>query len=81
MNCSSYGWTGYQIPTDGEQFYIGRSNMQETVWHHAQSFGLARFGASDYHGLGKTNRLGEYLTAPSVVEDLVAGTHLEVIRP
>ncbi|KMY23484.1 metal-dependent phosphoesterase [Actinobaculum suis] len=56
-------------------------HLREPLWQRAQSFGLARFGASDYHGLGKTNRLGEYLTAPSVVEDLVAGTHLEVIRP
>lgn len=45
-----------------------------------QRLGLARFGASDYHGAGKPNRLGEYVTAPEILEDLVAGTYLEVLH-
>lgn len=38
----------------------------------ARRFGLAVTGSSDYHGTGKTNRLGECTTAPEVVERLVA---------
>lgn len=45
--------------------------------------GLLRTGASDYHGSGKPNRLGENLTAPEVLEAiLAAGSGSEVLgRP
>jgi len=38
----------------------------------AAKFGLAVTGSSDYHGLGKPNRLAENTTAPSVLENLIA---------
>ncbi|AWE42146.1 MULTISPECIES: PHP domain-containing protein [unclassified Actinobaculum] len=42
---------------------------------------LARFGASDYHGAGKPNRLGERTTSPAVIEALTERCLLEVIHP
>lgn len=38
----------------------------------AARYGLAVTGSSDYHGLGKANRLGEYTTEPDVVSRIVA---------
>ena len=38
----------------------------------ASVYGLEITGASDYHGAGKPNRLGECRTAPAVVERLIA---------
>ena len=43
--------------------------------------GIPVTGASDYHGAGKPNRLGENLTAPAVYEELIAQGRLEVVRP
>ena len=43
----------------------------------AAKHGLLVTGSSDYHGTGKPNRLGEYLTAPEVfarIEELGTGT-------
>jgi hypothetical protein len=38
-------------------------------------------GSSDYHGLGKPNRLGENLTAPDVLEQIEElGTGTAVVR-
>ncbi|MGR2751335.1 PHP domain-containing protein [Agromyces arachidis] len=48
----------------------------------ALRFGLAVTGSSDYHGLGKPNRLGEYTTAPEVVARILAeGTGSSPVRP
>ncbi|MBM7825084.1 putative metal-dependent phosphoesterase TrpH [Arcanobacterium pluranimalium] len=47
----------------------------------AKELGLARFGASDYHGTGKPNTLGEGLTAQEVFETAIEGTYLEVLHP
>lgn len=47
----------------------------------AQRLDLARFGASDYHGLGKPNRLGENTTSPAVIEALIRSCQLEVLCP
>lgn len=38
----------------------------------AARYGLAVTGSSDYHGLGKANRLGEHTTDPEVVARIVA---------
>jgi hypothetical protein len=38
----------------------------------ARKYGLAITGASDYHGEGKPNRLGENTTSPEVLAELVA---------
>jgi len=38
----------------------------------AKRFGLAVTGSSDYHGLGKPNRLAENTTSPEVLERLIA---------
>lgn len=38
--------------------------------HIADRLGLVRTGASDYHGTGKLNRLGENLTAPAAFAQL-----------
>ena len=48
----------------------------------ARSLGLLVTGSSDYHGEGKQNRLGEFATAPEVleaIEDQATGT--PVVRP
>jgi len=48
----------------------------------ASSLGLFVTGSSDYHGTGKSNRLGENTTDPTVlqrIEDLATG--VEVLRP
>lgn len=47
----------------------------------AARLGIPVTGASDYHGAGKPNRLGENLTAPAVYEELIAQGRLEVVRP
>ncbi|MDO7881333.1 PHP domain-containing protein [Salinibacterium soli] len=38
----------------------------------AERYGLEITGASDYHGAGKPNRLGENTTSPEVLEKLIA---------
>ena len=47
----------------------------------ARKLHLARFGASDYHGSGKPNRLGENTTSPDVIDALTQGSFLEVLYP
>ena len=47
----------------------------------ANDLGLITTGASDYHGSGKPNRLGENLTDPQSLEFIEAEGMLEVIRP
>lgn len=45
----------------------------------AQDADLIITGSSDYHGEGKPNRLGENLTAPHMLERIVAAGCLEVV--
>ncbi|MGO1637462.1 PHP domain-containing protein [Ancrocorticia populi] len=47
----------------------------------ADRLDLARFGSSDYHGLGKPNRLGENTTSPAVIQALIQSCQLEVLYP
>lgn len=47
----------------------------------ARALGLLVTGASDYHGTGKPNRLGENLTEPEAVEAVEDAGRLEVLRP
>ena len=48
----------------------------------ARGLGLLATGSSDYHGDGKLNRLGEYTTAPEVLEAIEAlATGTPVVRP
>lgn len=42
------------------------------------SCGLRAFGSSDYHGMGKPNRLGEHTTSQDVFEALTEGAYMEV---
>ena len=44
----------------------------------ARKAGLLRFGAGDYHGRGKPNRLGEYTTSARVLEELRKNTFLPI---
>lgn len=46
--------------------------QRERLGGIAERLGLVRTGASDYHGGGKLNRLGENLTTPAAFEDLRA---------
>lgn len=46
----------------------------------AAELGLLVTGASDYHGAGKPNQLGEHTTAPEVFEEIVEQGRLEVVR-
>ena len=50
-----------------------RDHTAEAVRHLtdlARSLDLLATGSSDYHGTGKLNRLGEYTTAPMVLEQI-----------
>jgi hypothetical protein len=48
----------------------------------AAELGLLATGASDYHGTGKLNELGEFTTAPEVLDAIVElGTGSAVVRP
>jgi predicted metal-dependent phosphoesterase TrpH len=48
----------------------------------AAELGLLTTGASDYHGTGKVNRLGENLTSPQTLERIEAeATGARVVRP
>ena len=54
---------------------------REVVQRLADGLGLAIFGSSDYHGLGKPNQLGENLTDPEVISQVEDAGIMEVIRP
>ena len=54
---------------------------REAVQRLADDLGLAIFGSSDYHGLGKPNQLGENLTDPEVISQVEDAGTMEVIRP
>ena len=55
----------------------GREFLRKLAARH----GLLVTGSSDYHGLGKPNRLGENLTAPDVFERIEElGTGTDVVR-
>lgn len=55
----------------------GREYLRKVAARH----GLLVTGSSDYHGLGKPNRLGENLTAPDVFERIEElGTGTAVVR-
>ncbi|MGY4643263.1 PHP domain-containing protein [Cellulomonas sp. URHB0016] len=47
----------------------------------ADRLGLLVTGSSDYHGAGKSNRLGENLTEPSVLAAIEEQGAMDVIRP
>ncbi|MBW3070051.1 MULTISPECIES: PHP domain-containing protein [unclassified Actinomyces] len=47
----------------------------------AQALGLGMSGASDYHGAGKPNRLGENLMPPALLEQIVSEGALALIAP
>lgn len=47
----------------------------------AQELGIGMSGASDYHGGGKPNRLGENLMPPALLEQIVAEGALPLIAP
>jgi hypothetical protein len=48
----------------------------------AADLDLLTTGSSDYHGTGKLNRIGEFTTAPEVLEKLISmGTPERVVRP
>jgi predicted metal-dependent phosphoesterase TrpH len=48
----------------------------------ARDLGLFTTGSSDYHGIGKLNRIGENVTDPDVLERIEAqGTGTAVVRP
>ena len=55
-------------------------DARERLRRQARDLGLLVTGASDYHGTGKENRLGEHTTDPGIFEDLVAqATGLPVV--
>lgn len=59
-----------------------RADAKGRLREIAARYGLAVTGSSDYHGSGKTNRLGEHTTAPEIVERLIAeGTGSAPVLP
>jgi len=42
---------------------------------------LGLSGASDYHGTGKPNRLGENLMPPELLEQILDEGALDLVRP
>ncbi|SDN12635.1 PHP domain-containing protein [Actinomyces ruminicola] len=57
------------------------SAQREQARALAQRLGLGASGASDYHGAGKPNRLGENLMAPALLERIVAEGTLPLLTP
>lgn len=55
--------------------------QRERLSRIAERLGLLVTGSSDYHGAGKTNRLGENLTQPSVLADIEKEGAMPVVRP
>ena len=55
--------------------------QRERLLAIADRLGLLVTGSSDYHGTGKLNRLGENLTAPQVLEEIVRQGATEVVGP
>lgn len=49
-----------------------RESAKPRLRELAAKYGLATTGSSDYHGSGKPNRLGEHVTAPEIVERIIA---------
>ena len=55
--------------------------QREQVRLLAQRLGLGLSGASDYHGTGKPNRLGENLMPPELLEQILDEGTLDLVRP
>ena len=55
--------------------------QREQVRVLAQRLGLGLSGASDYHGTGKPNRLGENLMPPELLEQIVDEGVLDLVKP
>ena len=55
--------------------------QREQVRVLAQRLGLRLSGASDYHGTGKPNRLGENLMPPELLEQIVDEGVLDLVKP
>ena len=55
--------------------------QREQVRVLAQRLGLGLSGASDYHGTGKPNRLGENLMPPELLEQILDEGALDLVRP
>ena len=55
--------------------------QREQVRLLAQRLGLGLSGASDYHGTGKPNRLGENLMPPELLEQILDEGALDLVRP
>ena len=53
--------------------------QREQVRLLARNLGLGLSGASDYHGAGKPNRLGENLMPPELLERIVDEGALDLI--
>ena len=53
---------------------------REDVERWAAMFKLPVTGGSDYHGLGKPNRLGENTISPKIMSQIEDEAFLEVIR-
>lgn len=57
------------------------SEQREQVRILAQCLGLGLSGASDYHGAGKPNRLGENLMPPELLERIIHEGALDLVTP
>ena len=55
--------------------------QREQVRVLAQRLGLRLSGASDYHGTGKPNRLGENLMPPELLEQIVDEGAFDLVKP
>ena len=55
--------------------------QREQVRLLARRLGLGLSGASDYHGTGKPNRLGENLMPPELLDRIIDEGALDLIRP
>ena len=55
--------------------------QREQVRVLARRLGLGLSGASDYHGAGKPNRLGENLMPPELLEQIVDEGVLDLVKP
>ena len=58
---------------------IRNISPSKSIRAFAEASGLLVTGASDYHGAGKPNRIGENTTVPEVYQAIVAAGRIEVV--
>jgi len=85
---------GRGLPDEAIQDLVNAGLDGLEVWHRemdeparqralrlADQFGLLTTGSSDYHGVGKANRLGEHWTTPETLAEIALRGALPILEP